>query len=197
MSAWHKHTHTHKREREKPSAQSKIFHKFSSYLCVLKQKLRLSRKKNCVSYVHVGILTRISKTWLTSFPLISMPFISNISSPSDKSPLRSAAPPRTIRLITTLSISLRTVAPYRKQTYSQMLDEHMDCVIYNVLFRVYWTQEKMCVKYMSVFLHFFSLAKHSYCMTWLCFLWSRNYFPTALAFGFFLFYIVLTEAKTC
>lgn len=61
--------------------------------------------------LSIGILTRMSKTWLTSFPLISIPLISNISSPSDRSPLRSAAPPRTMRLIMTLSISLRTVAP--------------------------------------------------------------------------------------
>lgn len=67
--------------------------------------------QSCIS--HMLILTRISKTWLTSFPLISMPFISSISSPSDNKPLLSAAPPRTIRLTTTLSISLRTVAPYK------------------------------------------------------------------------------------
>lgn len=59
--------------------------------------------------------TRMSKTWLTSFPRISMLFISRISSPSDSRPLRSAAPPRTMRLMITLSISLRTVAPCRKQ----------------------------------------------------------------------------------
>lgn len=82
-------------------------------------------------YVHIR--TRISKTWLTSFPLISMPFISNISSPSDKRPLRSAAPPRTIRLITTLSISLRTVAPYRTQTQRQVDMTVIYSVNYSIL----------------------------------------------------------------
>lgn len=91
-------------------------------LYYLQAVIFITTSKNCVNYVHVDILTRISKTWLTSFPLISMPFISNISSPSDKSPLRSAAPPRTIRLITTLSISFRTVAPYRKHTERQWND---------------------------------------------------------------------------
>lgn len=85
---------------------------------------------NCVKYVHMDIITRISKTWLTSFPLISMPFISNISSPSDRSPLRSAAPPRTMRLITTLSISLRTVAPYRRHTERQMDMTVIYCILY-------------------------------------------------------------------
>ena len=48
-------------------------------------------------------------------PRISVPLISRISSPSCSSPLASAAPPRTIRPITTLpSPSLRTVAPWER-----------------------------------------------------------------------------------
>lgn len=80
---------------------------------VLQQTTTLPISLSCTR-----LLTRMSKTWLTSFPRISMPLISRISSPSDRSPLRSAAPPRTMRLITTLSISFRTVAPCSHRTDS-------------------------------------------------------------------------------
>lgn len=79
--------------------------------------MSLTTIMTCLNFKQRKTLTRMSKTWLTSFPLISMPLISRISSPSFRSPLRSAAPPRTMRLITTLSISLRTVAPCRTNTH--------------------------------------------------------------------------------
>ncbi len=53
----------------------------------------------------------MSKTSLTSLPRMSTPLISRISSPSCRRPLCSAAPPFTMRLMTTLSISFLTVAP--------------------------------------------------------------------------------------
>lgn len=66
-----------------------------------------------------------SKSWtsLTCFPRIEIPLISRISSPSLRRPLRSAAPPFTTRLTTTLSMSLRTVAPWwpRTDTHLQSL----------------------------------------------------------------------------
>lgn len=66
-------------------------------------------------------LTNKSKTSLTSFPRISMPLISRTSSPSCNSPLFSAAPPFTIRLMITESISLRTVAPCVAVTHSEFI----------------------------------------------------------------------------
>lgn len=61
------------------------------------------------------VLTRMSKTSLTSLPRISTPLISRTSSPSCSRPLRSAAPPFTMRLMITLSMSFRTVAPWLHQ----------------------------------------------------------------------------------
>lgn len=73
------------------------------------------------------ILTIKSQTSFTDFPLMSIPLISRISSPSWSSPLRSAIPPFTIRPIRTASPSLRTVAPW-KNTRDLITGGPRDCL---------------------------------------------------------------------
>lgn len=82
----------------------------------------IKTKQTAVKNKRAFKITSKSWTSLTCFPRIEIPLISRISSPSLRRPLRSAAPPFTTRLTTTLSMSLRTVAPWWPRT-----DTHKVC----------------------------------------------------------------------
>lgn len=92
-------------------------HRIEILCAIIKTKQTAMKNKRALE------ITSKSWTSLTCFPRIEIPLISRISSPSLRRPLRSAAPPFTTRLTTTLSMSLRTVAPWwpRTDTHLQSL----------------------------------------------------------------------------